>query len=81
MAIGTMLTIGVTAIIFLVETTTTILSMKSQKDSVVKLQNVEQKLKDAPDGQYQIGILIGSFVPFIVLVGIAYILYYRAKKK
>ena len=43
--------------------------------------NVEQKLKDAPDGQYQIGILIGSFVPFIVLVGIAYILYYRAKKK
>lgn len=43
--------------------------------------NVEQKLKDAPDGQYQIGVLIGSFVPFIVLAIIAYILYYRAKKK
>ena len=43
--------------------------------------NVEQKLKDAPDSQYQIGVLIGSFVPFIVLVGIAYVLYYRAKKK
>ncbi|MFN7044148.1 MAG: hypothetical protein ACK4M1_03050 [Flavobacterium sp.] len=43
--------------------------------------NVEQKLKDAPDSQYQIGVLIGSFVPFIVLAGIAYILYYRAKKK
>ena len=43
--------------------------------------NVEQKLKDAPDGQYQIGVLIGSFVPFIVLAVIAYTLYYRAKKK
>lgn len=43
--------------------------------------NVEQKIKEAPDGQYQIGVLIGSFVPFILLVGIAYALYYRAKKK
>jgi hypothetical protein len=43
--------------------------------------NVEQKLKEAPDGQYQIGLLIGSFIPFLVLVGIAYALYYRAKKR
>lgn len=43
--------------------------------------NIEQKLKSAPDSQYQIGILIGSFVPFIVLAGLAYALYYRAKKK
>ena len=43
--------------------------------------NVEQKLKEAPDSQYQIGVLIGSFVPFIVLAVIAYTLYYRAKKK
>ncbi len=43
--------------------------------------NVEQKLKDAPDSQYQIGVLIGSFLPFIVLAVIAYTLYYRAKKK
>ncbi len=43
--------------------------------------NVEQKLKEAPDSQYQIGVLIGSFIPFIVLAGIAYTLYYRAKKK
>ena len=42
---------------------------------------VEQKIKSAPNGQYQIGVLIGSFIPFIVLVGIAYALYYRAKKK
>jgi len=43
--------------------------------------NVEQKLKNAPDSQYQIGVLIGSFIPFIVLAVIAYTLYYRAKKK
>lgn len=43
--------------------------------------NVEQKLKEAPDSQYQIGVLIGSFIPFLVLVGIAYALYYRAKKR
>ena len=43
--------------------------------------NVEQKIKSAPNGQYQIGVLIGLFIPFIVLMGIAYVLYYRAKKK
>lgn len=42
---------------------------------------VEEKLKAAPDGNYQIGLLIGSFIPFVVLVGIAYFLYYQAKKK
>ena len=43
--------------------------------------SVEQKFKNAPDSQYQIGVLIGSFIPFIVLAVIAYTLYYRAKKK
>ena len=36
--------------------------------------NVKQKLKNTQDEQYQIGVLIGSFVPFIVIVGIAYVL-------
>ncbi|WP_396137948.1 hypothetical protein [Flavobacterium sp.] len=43
--------------------------------------NIEDKIKSAPDENYQIGVLIGSFVPFIVLVGLAYFFYYRAKKK
>jgi hypothetical protein len=43
--------------------------------------NIEDKLKSAPDENYQIGVLIGSFVPFFVLVGLAYFLYYRAKKR
>ncbi len=42
--------------------------------------NVEEKLKNAPDSSYQIGVLIGSFLPFVLLAGVAYWMYYRAKK-
>jgi hypothetical protein len=42
--------------------------------------NIEEKLKNSPDTGYQIGVLIGSFLPFILLVGLAYWMYYRAKK-
>lgn len=47
------------------------------------LQNVDvaEKIKNAPDSSYQIGVVIGSFIPFIVLIGIAYWMYNRAKKK
>jgi len=45
--------------------------------------NIEDKIKSAPDENYQIGVLIGSFVPFIVLVGLAYffIIVLKRKKK
>lgn len=42
--------------------------------------NVTEKIKSAPDSSYQIGVLIGSFLPFVVLVGLAYWMYYWAKK-
>jgi len=42
--------------------------------------NVTEKIKSAPDSNYQIGVLIGSFLPFVLLVGVAYWMYYRAKK-
>jgi hypothetical protein len=42
--------------------------------------NVTEKLKVAPDSSYQLGLLIGSFLPFLLLAGIAYWMYYRAKK-
>ena len=42
--------------------------------------NIEEKLKNSPDTGYQIGVLIGSFLPFVLLVGVAYWMYYRAKK-
>ena len=42
--------------------------------------NVAEKIKNAPDSSYQIGVLIGSFLPFVLLVGLAYWMYYRATK-
>jgi hypothetical protein len=42
--------------------------------------NVAEKLKGAPDSSYQTGVIIGSFLPFVLLVGVAYWMYYRAKK-
>jgi len=42
--------------------------------------NVTEKIKNAPDSSYQIGVLIGSFLPFVLLVGLAYWMYYRATK-
>jgi len=41
---------------------------------------IEEKLKNSPDSGYQIGVIIGSFLPFVLLVGVAYWMYYRAKK-
>lgn len=42
--------------------------------------NIEEKLKNSPDSGYQIGVLIGSFLPLFLLAGAAYWMYYRAKK-
>jgi len=43
--------------------------------------NVEEKLKEAPNGSYEIGVVIGTYLPFIVLVGLAYFVYYMAKNR
>ncbi|WP_396153731.1 hypothetical protein [Flavobacterium sp.] len=48
---------------------------------LVQSVDIEDKLKNAPDDSYQIGLIIGSFVPFVMLVGIAYWMYYAAKKR
>jgi len=43
--------------------------------------NVEDKLKDAPDNNYAIGVFIGEMLPFIILIALAYFFFYIAKKK
>lgn len=43
--------------------------------------DINQKLKTAPDESYQIGLLIGSFVPMVLFAGIAYYLYFKAKNR
>jgi len=43
--------------------------------------NIEEKLKNAPDEGYHIGVLIGSYLPFVLLVALAYWTYHRAKNR
>ena len=43
--------------------------------------DIEEKLKNAPDDGYQNGVVIGTYLPFVVLVGIAYFVYYKAKNR
>ncbi len=43
--------------------------------------DIEEKIKNAPDGNYEIGVFIGSFLPFIVLVVIAYLIYRYNKNR
>ncbi|MCL6460914.1 hypothetical protein SAMN05444372_101265 [Flavobacterium micromati] len=49
--------------------------------SLVQKVNIEEKLKNATDSNYQIGVLIGSFIPFVILILLAYWMYTSAKKR
>jgi hypothetical protein len=49
--------------------------------SLVQKVNIEEKLKNAIDSDYQIGVLIGSFIPFVILILLAYWMYTSAKKR
>ncbi|MDH3323963.1 MAG: hypothetical protein OEM04_13290 [Flavobacteriaceae bacterium] len=43
--------------------------------------DIEEKMKNAPDKGYEIGVAIGTYLPFAILVLIAYFIYYMAKKR
>ena len=43
--------------------------------------DIEKKMEEAPDSAYEIGVVIGSYLPFVVLVIIAYAIYYYNKKR
>ena len=43
--------------------------------------NIEEKIKNAPNNGYEIGVLIGSYLPFVLLVALASWMYIRAKKR
>ncbi|WP_185967837.1 hypothetical protein [Formosa sediminum] len=42
--------------------------------------NIEEKIANAPDSNYEIGVFIGSMIPFVVFVILAYLMYYYNKK-
>jgi hypothetical protein len=49
--------------------------------ALIRKVTIADKVKNAPDSSYQIGIAIGSFLPFVILVLIAYWMYNRAKNR
>ena len=49
--------------------------------TAIQQVDIEEKLKNAPDKGYEIGVTIGTYLPFVLLVVLAYIIYYRAKKR
>ncbi|WP_417888372.1 hypothetical protein [Xanthomarina gelatinilytica] len=50
--------------------------------SLLQEIDINEKIKEAPDSSYEIGVFIGSLLPFVTLVIIAYAIYrynkYRA---
>lgn len=43
--------------------------------------DIEEKINNASDKGYEIGLLIGTYLPFVVLVVIAYLVFYKAKNR
>lgn len=42
--------------------------------------DIAQKMAEAPDKQYETGVVIGTYLPLIVLVALAYLIYFYFKK-
>ena len=49
--------------------------------TILQQVDVEEKIKNAPDSGYEIGVVIGTYLPFVVLALIAYFVYYKAKNR
>ncbi len=45
------------------------------------MEEIEKNLENAPDRSYEIGIIIGTYLPFIVLVILAFLTYNYFKNK
>ncbi len=45
------------------------------------IEQIKDKIEHAPDKGYEIGVAIGTFLPLILLIGLAYLLYYWSKNK
>lgn len=43
--------------------------------------DIEEKMRNAPDKGYEIGVVIGTYLPFVVLVIIAYFIFNRFKNR
>jgi len=49
--------------------------------SLLQEINIEEKIKNAPNKGYEIGVVIGTYLPFVLLALLAYLVYYKAKNR
>ena len=49
--------------------------------ALVQHINIEEKIKNAPDSNYEVGVFIGNMLPFVILVALAYFIYRYNKKR
>ncbi|NNL79641.1 MAG: hypothetical protein HKO67_04065 [Flavobacteriaceae bacterium] len=49
--------------------------------NLIQDSDIEKKLDEAPDNAYSIGVLIGSLLPFILLVAAAYLIFRYQKRR
>ncbi len=49
--------------------------------TVLQEINIDKKLKEAPNDDYGIGIFIGTMLPFVILVVIAFTIYRYNKNR
>jgi hypothetical protein len=47
----------------------------------LQLETICQKMEEAPDKGYEIGVVIGTYLPLILLIGFAWLMFYLAKKR
>ena len=48
---------------------------------LLQAADIEQKMENAPDNKYGIGIALGAYIPLVFFIGLAYLTYYLAKKR
>lgn len=44
-------------------------------------EQIKEKIDNAPDGDYEIGIVLGTYLPFVAFIIIAYIIYFKARNR
>ncbi len=44
-------------------------------------EQIKEKIDSAPDQGYEIGVVIGTYLPFVLFIIFAYVVYYMAKNR
>lgn len=44
-------------------------------------EQIKEKMESAPNENYEIGVVIGTYLPFVLFIVFAYLVYYFAKNR